>query len=565
LIGDGLFAATNRRWQCDLATNDLRRKAWLGILQTTMTERADLLDLEHLDTEALKALIRAQHAEILRQKQALHSKDEQLLSRDAEIEHLKLLISKLRREQYGRSSEKLDRQIEQLELRLGELEASRANDGERSESRRDSVVARPARRPLPANLPREVRTYSPPESDCRDCGRPMKQLGEDVSEMLEYVPEHFKVIRHIRKKLVCIRCDRIVQAMAPSRPIERGIAGPGLLAHVLVSKYCDHLPLYRQSEIYARAGVPLERSTLAEWVGCCSRLMKPLVEVLRRHVMSAAKLHGDDIPVPVLAPGLGKTKTGRLWTYVRDDRPAGDQLPPAVWFSYTPDRKGEHPRAHLSTFQGTLQADGYAGFEQLYATGKIKEAACWAHVRRKFYDLQEAHQSPVAVEALERIAGLYAVENDIRGRAPEERREIRNARSRPQLEALKQWLEETLGKLSRKSDTALAVRYALGRWEALLRYCDDGRLEIDNNAAERALRVVALGRKNFLFAGSDGGGESAAAMYSLIGTAKLNGIEPESYLRNVLSRIAEHPVNQIDQLLPWNIAAELSGDSRNAA
>jgi transposase len=565
LIGDGLFAVTNRRWRCDLATNDLRRKARLGILQSTMTERADLLDLEHLDTEALKALIRAQHAEILRQKQALHSKDEQLLSRDAEIEHLKLLISKLRREQYGRSSEKLDRQIEQLELRLGELEASRANDSERSASRRDSVAVRPARRPLPANLPREVRTYSPPESDCRDCGRPMKQLGEDVSEMLEYVPEHFKVIRHVRKKLVCIRCDRIVQAMAPSRPIERGIAGPGLLAHVLVSKYCDHLPLYRQSEIYARAGVPLERSTLAEWVGCCSRLMKPLVEVLRRHVMSAAKLHGDDIPVPVLAPGLGKTKTGRLWTYVRDDRPAGDQVPPAVWFSYTPDRKGEHPRAHLSTFQGTLQADGYAGFEQLYATGKIKEAACWAHVRRKFYDLQEAHQSPVAVEALERIAGLYAVENDIRGRAPEERREIRNARSRPQLESLKQWLEETLGKLSRKSDTALAVRYALGRWEALLRYCDDGRLEIDNNAAERALRVVALGRKNFLFAGSDGGGESAAAMYSLIGTAKLNGIEPESYLRNVLSRIAEHPVNQIDQLLPWNIAAELSGDSRNAA
>src|SRR6516164_6224155 len=516
-----------------------------------MSERADLPDLEPLDPEALKALIRAQHAEIVRQDQALLSKDEQLLSRDAEIEHLKLLIAKLRREQYGRSSEKLDRQIAQLELRLGELEASRANDSEKSESRKDSVVARPARRPLPANLPREVRTYSPPESDCRDCGRPMKQLGEDVSEMLEYVPEHFKVIRHVRKKLVCIRCDRIVQAMAPSRPIERGIAGPGLLAHVLVSKYCDHLPLYRQSEIYARAGVPLERSTL--------------VEALRRHVMSGTKLHGDDIPVPVLAPGLGKTKTGRLWTYVRDDRPAGDPVPPAVWFCYTPDRKGEHPRAHLSTFQGTLQADGYAGFEQLYATGKIQEAACWAHVRRKFYDLQEAHQSPMAIAALERIAGLYAVENDIRGRAPEERREIRKARSRPQLESLKQWLEETLGKLSRKSDTALAVRYALGRWEALLRYCDDGRLEIDNNAAERALRVVALGRKNFLFAGSDGGGESAAAMYSLIGTAKLNGIEPESYLRNVLSRIAEHPVNQIDQLLPWNIAAELSGDSRNAA
>jgi len=236
-----------------------------------------------------------------------------------------------------------------------------------------------------------------------------------------------------------------------------------------------------------------------------------------------------------------------------------------VWFCYTPDRKGEHPKAHLSKFQGTLQADGYAGFEQIYAAGKIQEAACWAHVRRKFYDLQEAHKSPVAIEALERIAGLYAVETDIRGRSPEQRREIRNLRSRPLLESLKQWLEETFGKLSRKSGTAMAVRYALGRWEALMRYCDDGRLEIDNNAAERALRVVALGRKNFLFAGSDGGGESAAAIYSLIGTAKLNGIDPESYLRNVLSRIAEHPVNRIEELLPWNIDAELTGDSRHAA
>jgi transposase len=530
-----------------------------------MSERADLPDLEQLDPEALKALIRAQHAEILRQNQALLSKDEQLLSRDAEIEHLKLLIAKLRREQFGRSSEKLDRHIAQLELRLGELEASRANDIDTSKSAGVSAVARPARRPLPEHLPREVRNYTPPQSACPDCGRQMKHLGEDVSEMLEYVPERFKVIRHVRTKLVCIGCDRIVQAAAPSRPIERGIAGPGLLAHVLVSKYCDHLPLYRQSEIYAREGVPLDRSTLAEWVGGCSRLLKPLVEVLRRHVMSAGKLHGDDTPVPVLAPGLGKTKTGRLWTYVRDDRPAGDPTPPAVWFCYTPDRKGEHPKAHLSTFQGTLQADGYAGFEQIYAAGKIQEAACWAHVRRKFYDLQVAHKSPVASEALERIAGLYAVESDIRGRSAEQRCEIRNLRSRPLLESLKQWLEETLGKLSRKSDTAMAVRYALGRWEALLRYCDDGRLEIDNNAAERALRVVALGRKNFLFAGSDGGGESAAAIYSLIGTAKLNGIDPESYLRNVLSRIADHPVNRIEELLPWNIDAELTGDSRHAA
>jgi transposase len=281
--------------------------------------------------------------------------------------------------------------------------------------------------------------------------------------------------------------------------------------------------------------------------------------------MSSDKLHGDDTPVPVLAPGLGKTKTGRLWTYVRDDRPAGDRTPPAVWFCYSPDRKGEHPKEHLSSFRGTLQADGYAGFEQIYETGRIQEAACWAHVRRKFYDLQAAHRSPVAKEAIERIAGLYAIESEIRGRSPEERREVRNLRSRPLLDSLKQWLEETLGKLSRKSDTALAVRYALGRWEALLRYCDNGRLEIDNNAAERALRVVALGRKNFLFAGSDGSGESAAAMYSLIGTAKLNGLDPESYLRNVLSRIADHPINRIEELLPWNVAAEAAAHSLHAA
>jgi hypothetical protein len=347
-----------------------------------------------------------------------------------------------------------------------------------------------------------------------------------------------------------------VQAAAPSRPIELGVAGPGLLAHVLVSKYCDHLPLYRQSEIYAREGVELERSTLADWVGGTSRLLAPLVEALRRHVMSANKLHADDTPVPVLAPGNGKTKTGRLWTYVRDDRPAGEATAPAVWFAYTPDRKGEHPQAHLSNFQGTLQADAYAGFAQIYETGRIREAACWAHVRRKFYDLQVAHKSPVAKEALERIGALYAIEKEIQGRSPE-RRAIRDTRSRPLLGSLKQWLEETLGKLSRKSDTAMAVRYALGRWEALMRYCDDGRLEIDNNAAERALRAVALGRKNYLFAGSDRGGESAAAIYSLIGTAKLNGLDPENYLRNVLSRIAEHPINRIEELLPWNLAEEL--------
>jgi hypothetical protein len=288
-------------------------------------------------------------------------------------------------------------------------------------------------------------------------------------------------------------------------------------------------------------------------VGGASQLLQPLVEALRRHVMSATKLHADDTPVPVLAPGLGRTKTGRLWTYVRDDRPAGDATPPGVWFGYSPDRKGEHPQAHLHHFSGTLQADGYAGFDKVYETGRIREAACWAHVRRKFYDLQVAHQSPVAQEALERIGALYVIESDIRGRPPDERREIRQTRARPLLVSFRQWLEGRLNKLSQKSDTTAAVKYALGRWEALTRYVDDGGLEIDNNAAERALRAVALGRKNYLFAGSDTGGERAAILYSLIGTAKLNGLDPESYLRDVLSRLPDHPINRIEELLPWNV------------
>jgi transposase len=386
----------------------------------------------------------------------------------------------------------------------------------------------------------------------------LRKLGEDVSEVLEYLPASFFVVRHVRPKLSCTGCDCIVQAPAPSRPIERGLAGPGLLAHVLVSKYADHLPLYRQSEIYARQGVELERSTLADWVGGASRLLEPLVEVLFRYVTAASKLHADDTPVPVLAPGNGKTKTGRLWTYVRDDRPAGDAAAPAVWFAYSPDRKGEHPEQHLRQFHGILQADAYAGFQQLYASGRMQEAACWAHVRRKFYDLQRAHASPLASEALERIGALYAIEREIRGRPPDQRQQVRQARAKPLLESLRKWFEESLSKLSRKSDTTAAIRYALSRWEALVRYGDDGRIEIDNNAAERALRAVALGRKNYLFAGSDTGGERAAAIYSLIGSAKLNGLDPEAYLREVLTRIADHPITHIEELLPWQIAASLA-------
>jgi transposase len=515
-----------------------------------------LPDLTQLDAASLRALVLSQH--------------EQLISRDTEIEHLKLLIAKLRRMQFGRRSEKVAWQIEQLQLRLDELEASRAEQAIPSAAEQVAAtetprITKPGRRPLPAHLPRQTRQILPAHTACPDCGGELKHLGEDVSEMLEYVPASFMVIRQVREKLACGRCDKIVQAEAPSRPIARGMAGPGLLAHVLVSKYGDHLPLYRQEEIYERQGVELDRATMADWVGQTSALLQPLVEALRRHVMSAEKLHADDTPVPVLAPGLGKTKLGRLWTYVRDDRPAGEQRPPAVWFAYSPDRKGEHPQAHLQDFSGMLQADAYAGFDPLYQSGRIQEAACWAHVRRKFYDLHVAHNSPVAQEALRRIGELYAIEGDIRGRQPEERCQVRRERSHPLLESLKQWLEETLVKLSRKSDTAQAVRYALGLWEALRRYVDDGRLEIDNNAAERGLRVVALGRKNYLFAGSDRGGESAAAIYSLIGTAKLNDVDPETYLREVLSRIVDHPINRIAELLPWNLAAERPAESTHAA
>src|SRR5580658_798137 len=457
-------------------------------------DAANVPDLDQLDSQALKSLILSQR--------------EQLASRDAEIEHLKLLIAKLRRMEFGRSSEKRESQIEQLELRLEELEVRRRKETTTtSGSVGSTTVARPARRPFPDHLPREVRRCLPKHEACPDCGGKLKHLGEDISEILEYVPAILKVIQYVRPRLACAGCDRIVQAEAPSRPIERGTAGPGLLAHVLASKYCDHLPLYRQSQIYARSGVELDRSTLAEWVGGSSELLAPLVEALRRHVLSTGKLHADDIPVPVLAPGLGKTKTGRLWTYVRDDRPAGDNTPAAVWFSYSPDRKGEHPRGHLKEFAGTLQADAYSGFHHLYDTGRIREAACWAHARRKFHDIHAAHPSPTTAGALDRIGALYGIEAEVRGKPPDERRAIRQARAAPLLGELRAWMEKTLRSLSPKSETAEAIRYALSRWRALTRYLDDGSIEIDNSSAERALRAVALGRKNYLLCGSDGGGE----------------------------------------------------------
>ena len=335
-----------------------------------------------------------------------------------QIEQLKLLIAKLRRMQFGRRSEQLDQSLAQLELSLEELEADKQEQTEAA-AVAESAATASSRQPLPEHLARETFEYLPEQSCCPDCGGWLKRLGEDVSEMLEYVPASFKVIPHVRPKLACASCDAIVQAPAPQRPIQRSMAGSGLLAHVLVSKYCDHLPLYRQSGIYAREGVSLERSTLAGWVGQCSALLRPLAQRLRTYVMAGDKVHADDTPVPVLAPGNGKTKTGRLWVYVRDDRPAGSTTPAALWFAYSPNRKGEHPQGHLQSFKGIVQADAFAGFDALYAQGDKTEAGCWAHARRKFYELHQAQSSPIAAEALRRIAALYAIETELRGKPPD--------------------------------------------------------------------------------------------------------------------------------------------------
>jgi transposase len=448
----------------------------------------------------------------------------------AEIARLKFQLARYRRAEFGRSSEKLAREVEQLELALEALETDQA---ERLATASPTVAAavetaveaqKPARRPLPEHLPREDLRHPAP-CTCPGCGGALRKIGDEVSETLDYVPGRFKVVRHIREKLSCRVCDTVVAAPAPDHAIARGRAGAGLLAHIVVSKYDDHLPLYRQAEIFARDGVSLETSTT---------------------------LHVDDTPVPVLAPGTGKTKTGRLWTYVRDERPFAGSRPPAALFCYSPDRKGEHPQAHLTDFRGVIHADGYAGFNELFAGGRIVEAACWAHVRRKFFDVHAATASPIAKEALDRIGQLYAVEKTINGSLPDRRRQERQRRSKPIAEALAAWAESTVRQLSRKSELAQAFRYMRARWTALVRCFDDGRLALDNNPAERALRCVAIGRKNYLFAGSDAGGRRAAAIYALIESAKLNGLNPQHYLADVLARIADHPARRIAELLPWN-------------
>ncbi|MDX9719011.1 MAG: IS66 family transposase [Thauera sp.] len=491
----------------------------------------------------------------------------------AEIERLKLQVAKLKHAQFGRRSERLGALCGQLDLGLS---TAQQEDGEARGASVDlaalaevipieSAPRHPGRNRLPDHLPRSRMEHLPTCSDCPQCGGALKHLGEDVSEELEYVPARFRVVRHVRTKFACGRCEAIVQAPAPSRPIMGGLPGPGLLAHVLTAKYCDHLPLYRQSAIYAREGVRLERSTLADWVAGSADLLAPLVQALSRYVRAGEKIHADDTPLPVLAPGRGRTRTGRLWVYVRDDRPAAGTAAPAVWFAYSPDRRGAHPQEHLREFSGIVQADAFAGFDALYAGGRMQEAGCWAHVRRKFFDLVRAHDSPIAEEALVRIGALYAVEAAVRGAPPPVRCEARQMRARPLLDALHNWLTTQRRRVSGKSGIGEAIQYALNHWRALVRYAGDGRIEIDNNAAERALRGVALGRKNYLFAGSDAGGERAAAIYSLIGSARMNGLDPEAYLRDVLARIADHPINRIEELLPWNIEAEARALHRQAA
>jgi transposase len=489
--------------------------------------------------------------------------------RDGLIAKLLTEIARLKRWQFGRSSERLEATLAQLQLALGDLpgapppmespqESLPAEESTQPPQPRNRVLPfRRAPRAFPAHLPRETVVHAPASCECPDCGGAMRPLGEDVSEMLDLVPGYFKVIRHVRPKVSCGRCARVVQQPAPSRPIDRGMAAPGLLAQIITAKYADHCPLYRQQGIYRRSGVELDRATLAAWVGYAAQLLEPLVDALGTYVRAAEKVHADDTPVPVLDPGRGKTKTGRLWTYVRDDRPAGSRDPPAVWYRYSPDRKSEHPHAHLRRFRGILQADAYSGYARLYDAGEIVEAACWAHARRKFYDLYVVERSPIATEALQRIGALYAVERDIRGSLPALRARVRQERAGPLLDALHAWLTATLQTVSAKSELAGAIRYALVRWPALTRYRDDGRIEIDNNSAERSIRPVVLGRRNYLFAGSDAGGERAACIYSLIGTALLNDRDPYLYLRHVLERIADHPIHRIGELLPWRVTLEM--------
>ena len=518
------------------------------------------------DPDALRVFAAGLQAELARKDLEIAANAAEIHAKALHIEKLKMQLAVLRRARFGRSSEKLDRDIEQLELLIGELEEEQAEGDARASTAdpagpqhqaRTRERKQPVRKPLPPHLPRETVTHEPPCA-CPGCGGTVfSRMGQDEREVLEYVPSSFKVIRHVRPKLSCRACETILQQPMPALPIERGRPGPGLIAQVLVSKYCDHLPLHRQTVIYDREGVDLDRSTLADWVGQATFLLSPLAEAIGRHIRAGAALHADDTTVPVLAPGLGKTKTGRLWVIVRDEQPWGSDVPPAAFYRYSADRKGIHAQALLGSCRGFLHADGYAGFDALYqpttpaGDPPLVEVSCWSHARRKFYDVHHATASPVALEALQRIAALFAIESGIRGQSPERRAAARQEHARPLLDQLKAFLETSLVRISGKSTLAQAIRYALSRWAALNRYSADGRLEMSNNAAERAMRPPVLGRRNYLFCGSDAGGQRAACVYTILETAKMNGINPQAYLTDILGRIADHPIHQIDALLPW--------------
>ena len=487
----------------------------------------------------------------------------QLGTAAVEIEQLRAQLAALRRQQYGRSSERLDAEIAQLELRLEDLEENAAeHQAARPDPAPPTAPSRPrakaVRRPLPDHLPRETVLHEPDQvCACCEPGK-LARLGEDVTEILEKIPARLKVIRHVRPRYACRVCEAVFQAPAPNLPIERGRPGPGLIAHVAVSKYCDGLPLFRQSVILAREGVEIDRVTLADWIGRAAWWLAPLARQIGAMVMAQPVLHTDDTPIRTLAPGSRKTRLSRFWVYAVDPRSHAGQAPPAAFYRYSADRKGERPREHLAGFSGVMHADAFAGYDALYRTvpgqpARIQHAACWAHARRKLFEVHEATKSPIAEEALRRIQALYQIEAEITGRAAAERQTERQARSKPQLDELKSWMEAQRRRASSKTALGKALQYALGRWEALTRYTDDGRLAIDNNLAERLLRGIAVTRKNFLFLGSDKGGDRAAILYTLIETAKLSGLNPEAYLAYAIDQLARgHLASRLSQLLPWN-------------
>jgi transposase len=533
--------------------------------------RDDLPD----DIDALKTALLAERDRTARVAAELAVAQAKASDDQALIAHQQLQIAKLTRELYGQHSERSVRLVDQMELAFEELESSATEDelaAERAAAKTTNVVAfarqRPARQPFPEHLPRE-RVVEPGLQTCQCCGgMRLRKLGEDITETLEVIPRQWKVIQHVREKFTCRDCEKISQAPAPFHVIARGWAGPSLLAMILFEKYGQHQPLNRQAERYAREGVPLSLSTLADQVGACCAVLSPLIARIEAHVFAAERLHGDDTTVPVLAKG--KTALARCWVYVRDDRPFGGRAPPAAMFYYSRDRSGEHPVRHLAGYAGILQADAYGGYNKLYETdrrpGPITEAGCWVHARRPFFVLADIAAnarrkaqgktagvvSPLALEAVRRIDALFEIERSINGESAERRRAVRQELSAPRVADLECWLREQRPKLSRGNDLAKAMDYVLKRWPAFTRFLDDGLVCLSNNAAERALRGIALGRKSWLFAGSDRGGQRAAALYSLIVTAKLNDIDPQAWLADVLARIAAHPAHDIDALLPWN-------------